>query len=86
MGDAEELIAGFDGDGGGAVVQFCADELSFAAKLVAKQGADPVAAVPAELQPRLRSSAPAVLTAQRIADVLPPLARTLGLDLDGADW
>ena len=72
IADAEEVMGamhgGADGAGGGVLVQYCVDELSFLVKLIAKQGVDPAeiaAKLPAGLERRLRSSAPAVLSTHR---------------------
>ena len=89
IADAEELLgairaAGGDG-GGGVLVQYCVDDVSFLVKLIAKQGVDPAeiaSKLPAGLARRLRSSAPAVLSTQRAAEVARVLDGKFGLALD----
>ena len=77
-------IVSADG-GGGVLVQYCVDDLSFLVKLIVKQGVD-AAEIAAKLSPglerRLRSSAPAVLSTQRAAEVARALDSTFGLALD----
>ena len=88
IADAEELMAAIraaGGEGGGVLVQYCIDELSFLVKLIVKQGVDPAeiaSKLPADLARRLRSSAPAVLSTQRAAEVARMLESTFGLTLD----
>jgi hypothetical protein len=88
IADAEELMAAIRadrGEGGGVLVQFCVDELSFLVRLIAKQGVDPAeiaSKLPADLERRVRSSAPAVLSTQRAAEVARALESTFGLALD----
>ena len=67
------------------LVQYCVDELSFLVKLIVKQGVDPAeiaSKLPAGLERRLRSSAPAVMSTQRAAEVARVLDSTFGLALD----
>ena len=76
-----------DGGGGGVLVQYCVDELSFLVKLAVKQGADlaeVASKLPPALQRRVRSSAPAVLSTQRAAEVASLLDGKFDLMLDEA--
>jgi hypothetical protein len=88
IADAEEVLAemrGVDDGAGGVLVQHCVDDLSFIVKLIAKQGVDPAeiaAKLPPGLERRLRSSAPAVLSTHRAAEVGRALDSTFGLALD----
>jgi hypothetical protein len=93
IADAEELMSTIreaaarigDGDGGGVLVQYCVDDLSFLAKLIVKQGVDPdeiASKLPAGLERRLRSSAPAVMSTQRAAEVARALESRFDLALD----
>jgi hypothetical protein len=91
IADAEELMGAIRahgepiGGGGGVLVQYCVDELSFLVKLIAKQGVDPrevASTLPAGLERRLRSSAPAVMSTQRTAGVARALESSFGLALD----
>jgi hypothetical protein len=93
IADAEELRGAIRahgermGGGGGVLVQYCVDELSFLVKLIVKQGVDPdeiASKLPAGLERRLRSSAPAVMSTQRAAEVARALKLTFGLALDEA--
>ena len=89
IADAEELMAGIraDGGGGGVLVQYCVDDLSFLVKLAVKQGVD-LAEIASKLSPalarRVRSSAPAVLSTQRAGEVAPLLDSKFDLMLDEA--
>ncbi len=89
IADAEELMAGIraDGGGGGVLVQYCVDELSFLVKLAVKQGVE-LAEIASKLSPalarRVRSSAPAVLSTQRAGEVAPLLDSKFDLMLDEA--
>ena len=92
VADAEDLMAAMRADGGGAdgagvLVQYCVDELSFLVKLIRKQGVDAAeiaSKIPAGLEPRLRSSAPVVMSTQRTGEVARALESTFGLALDDA--
>ena len=89
IADAKEVMgamhAGGADDAGGVLVQYCVDDLSFLVKLIAKQGVDPAeiaAKLPAGLERRLQSSAPAVLSTHRVAEVARALDTAFGLGLD----
>ena len=90
IADAEEVMGamragGVDDGAGGVLVQHCVDDLSFLVKLIVKQGVDPAeiaAKLPPGLERRLRSSAPAVLSTHRAAEVARALDSTFGLALD----
>ena len=91
IADADELMSAIRADGGdgggGLLVQYCVDDLSFLVKLIVKQGVEPAeiaSKLPAGLERRLRSSAPAVLSTHRVAEVARALDRTFGLGLDDA--